>query len=385
MLIPIISNAATISPNPVAWATTDGDILAGTVVKTSSGNAIAIGGNFRTVIQKDGKKVAAQNLAVIRESDGVVLYSGKANNYVRALAASGTVLYVGGDFTSLGSARNHIGAINISGWTINAFNPGSSNPVRALQVGNSIFSGTAGGIKSISFSGSVNWTVNVTQGPVRTLLISNDKTNIFVGGQFETIAGVRQHGLAKLASSTGKLDTVFKPALRPDSENGSSIGTYDGNEILSMAYDANADIILGGAGAIDNTIFKVRPTDGAFYWEKFSEGDVQAVARVDNDMVVGYHRNHINLSGNAWPYFGAQIGIFLGEISPWNPGLSGNQSNADGGNNGIQAIVSDPSTRKLFLLGAFTKWGQSCDVTTVFSCTDVAGTKSLKSIAVFTY
>ena len=38
-----------------------------------------------------------------------------------------------------------------------------------------------------------------------------------------------------------------------------------------------------------------------------------------------------------------------------NPGLTGYQSNVDGGNQGVQAVYVDSANQRLFVAGAFTK------------------------------
>ena len=55
-----------------------------------------------------------------------------------------------------------------------------------------------------------------------------------------------------------------------------------------------------------------------------------------------------------FPYFATQLELSNGQLTTWDPGLTGNQLNADGGNNGVQAIYVDQSTHKLYLAGAFT-------------------------------
>ena len=80
-------------------------------------------------------------------------------------------------------------------------------------------------------------------------------------------------------------------------------------------------------------------------------GDCQGVGVVGSTYVLGYHRH----DNNPWPYFGAQVEASNGRLTTWDPGLTGYQSNADGGNQGVQAVYADAANRRLFVAGAFTK------------------------------
>ena len=61
------------------------------------------------------------------------------------------------------------------------------------------------------------------------------------------------------------------------------------------------------------------------------------------DDVAGYHRNNPNTT-TPFPYFATQLELSNGRLTTWDPKITGNQSNADGGNNGVQAIYVDQST-----------------------------------------
>jgi hypothetical protein len=90
-----------------------------------------------------------------------------ANSTVFALAVSGSTVYAGGDFTSIGgTARNRLAAIGTDG-SLQSWNPNANNYVYALAVsGSTVYAGgaftTIGGIPrnrivSINADGSVNW------------------------------------------------------------------------------------------------------------------------------------------------------------------------------------------------------------------------------------
>ncbi|HZV27441.1 MAG TPA: hypothetical protein VFG00_14235, partial [Acidothermaceae bacterium] len=88
-------------------------------------------------------------------------------------------------------------------------------------------------------------------------------------------------------------------------------------------------------------------------WTTSLIGDCQGIGLVGSTLVAGYHRNTAN-SSTPFPYFATQLELSNGRLTTWDPKITGNQSNADGGNNGVQAIYVDQSTHVLYLAGAFT-------------------------------
>jgi len=88
-------------------------------------------------------------------------------------------------------------------------------------------------------------------------------------------------------------------------------------------------------------------------WSTSTIGDCQGIGLVGSTTVAGYHRNVANTS-TPYPYFATQLELSNGHLTTWDPGITGNQLNADGGNNGVQAIYVDQSTHTLYLAGAFT-------------------------------
>ena len=67
-------------------------------------------------------------------------------------------------------------------------------------------------------------------------------------------------------------------------------------------------------------------------------------------VIAGYHHN---TDLPPYPYFATQLELSNGNLTTWDPLLTGNQSNADGGNNGVQAMYVDQSTDTIYIAGAF--------------------------------
>ena len=102
-----------------------------------------------------------------------------ANGSVYAIASSGTTVFVGGNFTTIGGiARNGLAAVNGTTGAILSWNP---NPTR---------------------SGGAT---------VRSLAISSNGLNLYVGGIFTSIGGQTRNHLAKIDLATGNADATWDP------------------------------------------------------------------------------------------------------------------------------------------------------------------------------
>lgn len=187
-----------------------------------------IGGSFHQV---DG--VSRSNLAHIIISSGSYIldstWNPDVNNAVLAIAVSGTTVYVGGDFTSIGAvARNYIAAFDLSGTTPNvptSWNPTANGSVRALVVDSgTLYVGgsfiTIGGldrgrVAAFNLTGPTpniptDWNPNVG-GSVYSLAVSG--SNVYVGGNFVLIGSVARNYLAlfNLSSLTPNTPTSWDP------------------------------------------------------------------------------------------------------------------------------------------------------------------------------
>jgi hypothetical protein len=350
--------ATTISESPKAFDTTNGDILAISKVNGAATAELAFGGNFSAVITPDGVSHKATNFAVVDETTGAIRYAGSANSYVRAIASSGGTIYAGGDFTSFGGvSRSHIAALSPS-FAVTSFNPVSPAAVRAVAVDGSgvYFGGDNSNVRKVTTgTGAAIWSQSISGGGIKAMQLTPDGGSIFIGGLFEVYGGLVRHGLVKASTSSGVPNVVFNANFRPDSNVGAD-GSFDGEEGISFALTpegTNLIVGIGGHGADETR--KVNITTGALVWNRNIIGDCQAVVQVGDSYVVGYHRNQVNGSV-PYPYFSAQLDGTTAGLTSWNPELTGNQSNADGGNNGVQAAYADPATKTLFIAGAFTTY-----------------------------
>ncbi|UQX89370.1 hypothetical protein M6D93_05035 [Jatrophihabitans telluris] len=337
---------------------TNGDILAVTKVVGSAVPLIAFGGNFTAVITPDGLSHAATNFAVVDETTGTVVYAGNANSYVRTISSYAGVIYVGGDFTTFGGlVRNRLAALGTT-FSVTSWAPSSSVEISAVTATSRgvYYGGASAGIHLANFAtGADIWQRYISGGPCKVISESPDGASVYIGGLFETYNGLARHGLAKASAVTGVVDPAFNANFRVDSGVGVH-ASFDGEEAISLAWDGGTKLVVGVGGYGADEIRQLNPLTGVSNWMKFTPGDVQGTAVVGDTYIAGYHRNQANAS-IPYPNFGAQVEATNGQLTSWDPLLTGNQANADHGNNGIQAVYADPVAKKLFIAGAFLKYG----------------------------
>jgi hypothetical protein len=350
-----IDPSDTLSSNALNWDTTDGDILTTAITTVNSQPVLVIGGNFTKIILASGQQVAAQNFAVLDQSTGAVVYAGTGNNsYIRTAKVQDGIIYVGGDFTTFaGQARGRIAALNTANWQLTSFAPaGISSRVYAIEPGpTSLYvGGNMNIVRAYSYSTSQVVTSITADCSIHALLLTPDKTSLYVGGFQDHTSGFAQHGIAKVNATTGVADTTFVPNFPMPANSGGCGGAghsgYDGEENLSLFYDQVNNKLVMGDGGLSNGFHVVDPNTAQQSFGFPITNDGQTVAVVGSTYLVGLHGDKPQHN------FIAQYDS-TGAITSWDPFLSGFGDNVDQGNNGVQAMIFDPSTGKLFVAGAF--------------------------------
>ena len=216
-----------------------------------SGSDVYVGGIFTTL---NTPAVTRNHLAKIPTSgDGTVdpSWDPNANNRVNALAVSGSDVYVGGIFTTLNTpavTRNRLAKIPLSSSSGNVDPSWDPSPnglgVNALAVsGTDVYAGgsftTIGGQSrnriaklSSTGTGAANeiWDPNagIAFPGVSALAVSG--TDVYVGGNFTTIGGQSRNSIARLSSSgTGAAD----PSWNPNADSGVSALAISGTRLAA--------------------------------------------------------------------------------------------------------------------------------------------------------
>src|SRR6185437_1385505 len=129
-----------------------------------SGSTVYLGGLFSTVGGKNSKRLAA-----VDATTGAVLaaFKGSANAQVNDLAVGNGLLYAGGAFTQAdGTARSYLAALDPTTGALNSWAPVADQQVKQLEL-------------------------------------SSDGNSVYVGGPFTHMNGAVQSHLAALNSTTG--------------------------------------------------------------------------------------------------------------------------------------------------------------------------------------
>ena len=267
-----------------------------------AGGKVFIGGYFNRAIRLDGTEVTRSALAAMNASTLDLVAgcnprlgpAGLGGARVRALALStdGSVLFVGGRFSTVGgAARSNLAAIRVSDCAL---------------LGH--------------FAG---WSLN---GEVHSLLVDGD--SLYVGGDFTTIGGVSRRRVAKLDVATASAavrgwnpgSSVRVKAMALDRTNGRvilvlwSAGTVAGqgsSETIALdrttaapAWRATsgqggmAAVIQGsnvyvGVRGYGGRVYAYRLSDGEELFWHFCNGDVQALTRYRTSITVGFHDNAV--------------------------------------------------------------------------------------------
>ena len=274
-----------------------------------SGNDVYVGGQFSAV-----GSLIANNIARWNSVSGAwsALGSG-ASGPVYALAVSGSDVYVGGLFASAGGVANtqNVGKWNGVSWT--ALGSGVSGPVQAIAVsGSDVYVGgqfaAAGGAantQNIAKWNGVSWTAlgSGVSGPVHAIAVNG--SDVYVGGQFAAAGGVAN------TQNVGKWNGASWSAL----------GSGVSGPVHAVAV-SGSDVYVGGqfaaAGGAANTQ-NIAKWNGVS-WSALGSGvsgPVQALAVSGSDVYVGGQfaaaggvantQNTARWNGTSWSALGGGV------------------------------------------------------------------------------
>jgi hypothetical protein len=286
---------ASVGAQPRPSVTFDGRVQ----ILATSGTTVYVGGEFTHATDLGGNLVARSRLAAVDARTGALLaWNPRANKAVYAIAvdaARGTV-YVGGDFSAIGTATRHrLAALDALSGAVSAWNHQADARVRALDVSASRL--YAGGQFTTIDGASRNrlaafsladgrldqaWTPAASD-HVYTVKVSPSGDRVYVGGRFETLNGAAQHGFAGAVDpASGATVTGFAGRVR--------------YQVTALAVTGDA-VYAAGDGSGGHLV-AWRPDGSLKFPTVQTDGGAQAVAVLDGEVYVGGHQDNVCLTGN---------------------------------------------------------------------------------------
>jgi hypothetical protein len=276
-----------------------------------------IGGAFTAVMG-----VPRLRLAHILPGGGLSEWNPGADSTVYALAVSGSTVYAGGHFGTIGGqTRSRVAALDATTGTATAWNPSASGPVRTLAVnGSTVYAGgdftTIGGLArnriaalTETAGGATAWAPNAN-GPVRTLAVNG--STIYAGGDFTTIGGQTRNRIAALDATTGN-------ATAWDPNAGSTVHALALSG--STVYAGGGFTTIGGqtrnrVAALDAAV----NTNNATAWNPNASSTVYALAVSGSTVIAG--GSFATIGGQTRNRLAA-LDATAGTATAWNPNASG--------------------------------------------------------------
>jgi hypothetical protein len=267
----------------------------------------------------------------------------QTNGRVNAIAVSGGVVYLGGQFTSMRPAgaapgtgevaRNHVAAVSLATGALLPWNPNANGTVRAIKVvgTSAVYLGGAftqvGGASHVRLAkvsatgaGAVvsTWTASAS-GEVFSLATSG--TTLYAGGGFGTVDGSARANLAAVSQTDGSLlpwnpgtdgqvkSIRFVSSTRlvvggtfthlagaaatnlgaVDADTGASL-QWRGHisyPVIGLTSDKSGLYVAGAGGGGNFAAFD--PATGASKWVGGTNGNVQAIGVVSGVVYLGGH------------------------------------------------------------------------------------------------
>jgi hypothetical protein len=274
-------------------------------------NTIYVGGNFTSIGQQDRGYLAALDLVTGIATDWDPHKNPRVDDSINAIAIAGNLVYVGGEFTTMGGQeRSSLAAIDVATGSATDWNP-TPSPYRSNL-----------------------------HSTVCAIIVSNN--TVYVGGEFNTIGGQERNNLAALNITTGEANS-----WSPNPNNSVKALAIMGNTL----YAGGNFTFIGGQSryrlaALDAT------TGQLSSWNPFAEDTVlynrsdrilvNTLSLLGENIFVG--GNFTSIGGVCRNYL-ASLDATTGQPTSWNPNLNGI----------VKTLVL--SNKKLYVGGSFTSIG----------------------------
>ncbi len=318
-LLNIVSFAQTLDTR---FPVTNGQVNACVV----SGNTIYIGGNFTLVGSS-----TRNNIAAIDASTGTVTtWNPNANGVVNALAVSGSTVYAGGAFTKMNvptTTRNRIAAIDAVSGTVTAWDPNANYSVAALAVSGStvyaggnftIMNGTTArnGIAAIDTSGTGTVTAWNPNANNQVFALAVSGSTVYAGGVFTTmnVPTTTRNRIAAIDASTGTVTTWNPNASAP---------VYALAVSGSTVYAGGVFTTMNVPTTTRNYIAAIDASTGTVTtWNPNANGTVYALAVSGTTVYAGGSFTIMNVPTTTRNRLAAIDASGTGTVTAWDPNAS---------------------------------------------------------------
>ena len=298
-----------------------------------SGSTVYAGGQFSSIGGRARNLIAALGVRTGRatawnpNARGPAGYSG-----VYALAVSRSIVYAGGEISSIGGrARHYIAALSAGTGRATSWNPSANGVVYALAVSRSIVY-AGGGFSWIGghrrdnlaaldarSGGASAWNPNARNevGGADVYALAVSGSAVYAGGYFSSIGGQVRNAIAALDASTGRA-TAWNPnaSLGADAEFGA--------DVYALAVSGST-VYAGGnfssiGGVVRNNIAALDASTGeATVWNPSAGGYVYRLALSGSTVYAGGNFSSI---GGVVRNNIAALDASTGRATAWNPNAS---------------------------------------------------------------
>jgi hypothetical protein len=330
----------TVSATPSAAPGFDGMVYA----TAYAGTTLYVGGDFSNAIVGNKRYPRARLAAINTETGALLPWAPTADATVRALSVDpdlGTV-YAGGSFATVdGQPRTALAALDPTTGDLGLFNHAIQGTVRALAAGSGrVFAAgrmtaldgqaAANVVAFTSATGLVDPMFHASTDDVVDALNATS-SRLYLGGLFKVVDGLP--GTPKLVALdpvTGARDLTFRPKIAI--------------RVFGIAVGPNGVYTaMGGQGGRAIAF----GFDGTPVWTTTADGDVQAVAILNDVVYLGGHFDNVCASnvngvqgtcvdGSVWRVKLAAVDATNGMLLPWDP--HGN------GVNGVVTLTANPAS-----------------------------------------
>jgi hypothetical protein len=331
-----------------------------------------IGGSFTTV-----GGVSRSNIAQIDQFGNVTAWNPGINGPVNVMALSGTLLHVGGNFTT---PRNNFVTFDTNTGSPWVYNPMPNNEVLAIAIGPNPNTVTLAGKFTFvdgsprnyiaSFTGfNLNSTSVTPNNYISSLAVDQSTGHVYVAGSFTSISGQSRNGIACLAASSSLFPTTWNPGVTGTVKklavvgttvyaagNFTTIGGQMRNNIASLSTSSNtalawnpnansevnalfyfsgggasdpASLYVGGnfttiGGQLRSRVASINPTTGlANHFNVTSNSAVTAMQMSDTQLYLGGNSISVTLPRTRL----LALDVNTNTLLQWNP-VVGNTVNA---------------------------------------------------------